>query len=224
MYFGIFASLPSHWKTHLTERALDLSTPNPNTLCFTLFTNNSSRNKVIYSTLVKRIVERPHCITKWHSMFSSEFNWNRIFFLPFKAVENSKIRYFQFRFLHRILGTNTFLHKIGYFDSPLCSFCKLHDETLSHLFYDCFIVKTFWHEVVAKTLQDIDIVNLDKVIVFFGLISNLYSPLNFFILHTKYYIYSCRTRQILPNVNQFVRKFSFHLQVRRHILDKKHAG
>ena len=25
--------------------------------------------------------------------------------------------------------------------TPQCSFCKLHDETFRHLFYDCFIVK-----------------------------------------------------------------------------------
>ena len=210
MYFGILASLPSHWKSHLLKDIMVYSSPNPNVLCLSLYSINSY-NKVVYSTLVKRIAQRPICITKWEKILSCNLDWGKIFLLPFKAVHNSKIRYFQFRFLHRILGINSFLYKIGYVTSPLCSFCNTTEETLSHLFYECPIVYNFWRDASQHVLCDA--IDLDKTTIFFGLTDNLQSPLNFFILHTKHYIYSCRTMESLPNINHFIRKFSFHLKV-----------
>ena len=39
------------------------------------------------------------------------------------------------------------LFKFGKVTSPRCSFCKLHDETIMHLFYDCLIVKKLWNQL-----------------------------------------------------------------------------
>ena len=48
--------------------------------------------------------------------------------------------------------TNTFAHRIGIADSPNCSLCKKHEETIVHLFYECEYVKRFWDKV--KNLLD----------------------------------------------------------------------
>ena len=39
------------------------------------------------------------------------------------------------------------LFKFGKVTSPQCSFFKLHDETIMHLFYDCLIVKRLWYQL-----------------------------------------------------------------------------
>ena len=39
------------------------------------------------------------------------------------------------------------LFKFGKVTSPRCSFCKLHDETIMPLFYDCLIVKELWNQL-----------------------------------------------------------------------------
>ena len=39
------------------------------------------------------------------------------------------------------------LFKLGKVTSPLCSFCKLHDETMMDRFYTCLIVKELWNEL-----------------------------------------------------------------------------
>ena len=39
------------------------------------------------------------------------------------------------------------LFKFGKETSSQCSFCKLHDETVMHLFYDCLIVKELWNQL-----------------------------------------------------------------------------
>ena len=39
------------------------------------------------------------------------------------------------------------LFKFGKVISPQCSFCKLHEETIMPLFYDCLIVKRIWNQL-----------------------------------------------------------------------------
>ena len=39
------------------------------------------------------------------------------------------------------------LSKFGKVISPRCLFCKLHDETIMHLFCYCLIVKTIWNQL-----------------------------------------------------------------------------
>ena len=45
--------------------------------------------------------------------------------------------------------------EFGKVTSPRCSFCKLHDETIMHLFYNCLIFKRIWKQlksILSKNL------------------------------------------------------------------------
>ena len=59
--------------------------------------------------------------------------WKEIYNLPFKVVNETKSREFQYKILNRYLTTNAFLHKIGLIASPLCTFCGAESESLEHL-------------------------------------------------------------------------------------------
>ena len=63
------------------------------------------------------------------------------------CTNESKLRVFQFKLLHRKLATNCFLFKIGIKSNDQCSFCKESSETLLHLFWECSSVKSFWNEI-----------------------------------------------------------------------------
>ena len=39
------------------------------------------------------------------------------------------------------------LFRFGKIDSPLCSFCKMIDETPLHLFYNCIKTKLLWDQL-----------------------------------------------------------------------------
>ena len=39
------------------------------------------------------------------------------------------------------------LFKFGKVTSPRLSLCKLHDETIMHLFYGCLIFKRLWNQL-----------------------------------------------------------------------------
>ena len=47
------------------------------------------------------------------------------------------------------------LFKFGKVTSRLCSLCKLHDETIMHLFYDCLIVKRLWNQLKSILSNDL---------------------------------------------------------------------
>ena len=49
--------------------------------------------------------------------------------------------------LHRILGTNSLLCKMGLKNDNKCSFCSREKETIKHLFWDCKYAQDFWDTV-----------------------------------------------------------------------------
>ncbi|XP_063415179.1 uncharacterized protein LOC134697074 [Mytilus trossulus] len=75
---------------------------------------------------------------KWTEIFGFDQNhWEKIYKLPFVVTNNTKLQWLQYRFNHRILATNKFLHKIKIYDNPNCTFCNREIETLEHLFWEC---------------------------------------------------------------------------------------
>ena len=59
---------------------------------------------------------------------------------PFKlngrslTTKSSKLQWFQYRIIHRILGTNSLLYKINQKPNDKCSFCLKEVETIEHIF------------------------------------------------------------------------------------------
>ena len=65
-------------------------------------------------------------------------------------VTETKLRIFQFKFLHRRIATNDLLLKIGKKETHPCSFCADSPETLTHLFWDCRLTQTFWNKLMFR--------------------------------------------------------------------------
>ena len=40
------------------------------------------------------------------------------------------------------------LHRIGKIASQACCLCEMHVKTIAHLFYECFITKEFWFNLI----------------------------------------------------------------------------
>ena len=133
-------------------------------------------------------------------------------------MRDTKLHYFQFRFLQRILGVNNFLFRIKVKESPLCSLCHESNETLEHLFWDCDFVKIFWsesHNLCLKSRFEIDF-NCIK----FGFFEDATHPINFFILHGKYFIFNCKLNNKIPDAIVFSYKLKYYLNVEYYILSK----
>ena len=74
---------------------------------------------------------------KWlaEDLFSNvQVNWENTYQLPFLCTTETKLRVFQFKFLHRRVATTDFVLKRK---TDSCSFCAGSPETLTHLFWHC---------------------------------------------------------------------------------------
>ena len=104
----------------------------------------------MYNMLICNLYKEHKCVQKWKEVLNLEdFNMESIFTRTTKVTKDTRVRWFQYRLIHRILPTNTFLFQINIFDSPLCRFCNLENETYTctHLFNKCNIVKKFLTDV-----------------------------------------------------------------------------
>ena len=92
--------------------------------------------------------------------------------------------------------------------SKKCSFCNLYNDTVIHMFYECFCIKELWY-MVFNVLQLIDnsvkTLTCKEVILGFELkkISPLNLIINNVILHVKMYLWKCKCFDITPTYNNF---------------------
>jgi hypothetical protein len=68
--------------------------------------------------------------------------WTRL-----SLVKDTKLQDFQYKLVHRILITNSFLYKCGLKETELCTFCTETKESLVHIFWECNYVRNFWLSV-----------------------------------------------------------------------------
>ena len=114
-----------------------------------------------YQLLCDTVHVAPKAQQKWTVEFNKmpgakEMIWKVIYVMPYKCTFDTKTHYLQYRFIHRILPTNTFLCRIGLIDDNKCTFCKNEEETMKHLMWSCEYVSKLWNDV-HKWLTDLNI-------------------------------------------------------------------
>ena len=91
------------------------------------------------------------------------------------------------------------LFRFGKIDSPLCSFCKMMEETLLHLFDNCTKTKLsdqLKEFIFNETLSFPSLMPQSAILGHIDL-SNDYLLINHLILIYKFYIYNSRNRGYL---------------------------
>ena len=105
-------------------------------------------SKELYSILISKKTSIPTSQQYFNSLFpDSNLDWKLIYLLPREISRSTSCRAFQYKILKNVLYLNKMLFRFGKTPSPLCSFCKLHDETLIHLFSSCNQVISLWIEI-----------------------------------------------------------------------------
>ena len=165
----------------------------------------------IYQILSQNI-ETPTAQNKWKNDLSlpDNFKWQKVYSVPYGITKDTQLRWFQYRLIHRILATNTFLNKIGIKDDNKCTFCKTHPETLLHLLWYCEKVKNFWYDLTNWLIGEcthIVNLNLTSQDVILGIYNNQKADniLNFILLSAKFYIYNLKYKDNVPQIQSFKR-------------------
>ena len=160
-----------------------------------------------YNILVQDEHE-PNCCKNWEQRMMIQTTWKNIF-KKIKKIKDTKLKWFQIRVVHRILGTNTMLQSMGLENSNSCSFCGRAKENILHLLWSCNFVQQFWtsfqnalvdkcpHATLFKFNEHLAIFGCDKSTV-------TDDVLDLMILLAKTFIYKCRMNKELPVYEVFL--------------------
>ena len=127
-------------------------------------------SKLFYSLFIEKKKTMPQKSQgKWLRDCAREddvqIDWKATYKTSALCTASTRLREFQFKFLHRITATNSLLYKINISDSSLCSFCAESEETILHLYWECPITAEFRREltdflVACSVVPRLDSVNM----------------------------------------------------------------
>ena len=146
----------------------------------------------IYNSLINHNII-PKATVKWsQNLPDKNFMWKNIFNNIFMTTNDSKLQWFQYRLIHRILPLKPYLKLIGVSDCDLCTFCKNHVESYIHLFSSCPFVTPLWIDLETLISYATIFIELNDVNIIFGIINHKHNNvINLILLICKYYIYKC---------------------------------
>ena len=108
-------------------------------------TSLQCNNKHIRSFFHKLRKITPRGKSLWSSLISN-ISWKEAWRLTFKYVISNKVKEMQYKILHYIYPTNTYLSRFVEID-PKCEFCNIEEETIQHLFFECQYTAGFWRKI-----------------------------------------------------------------------------
>ena len=150
----------------------------------------------LYSLSIFLKNERPTSQKYFCNIFPNlQVEWKKIYLLPRKVSNDSNLRMFQYKTLNNILYLNKQLFIFNKKDTKLCSYCKLQDESINHIFVECKYAIKLWIDLrhYCQSSFAIPILNPQSAIFgFFETDPDLVILLNHILLLYKYYIYSSR--------------------------------
>ena len=135
----------------------------------------------------------------------------------------TKLRSFQYRLLHRAIVTNSQLYHWKIKSSNLCSFCNLQKESYTHMFCQCYIVKTLWDKIVTFCFDKFKVrVAITPRNVIFNTIdgNNPKKICNLICLLTKHYIYTSRCLEQEITFGQLKEIITHHENMEKYIATK----
>ena len=150
----------------------------------------------------------------------STVNWRNAYYLPFLCTRETKVRLFQFKFLHRRITTNDFLCKIGTKQVDSCSFCEETTETSVHLFWNCKYTQAFWKKLLEWMSQKI--VNLKDLVFSPFLCLRLVENVSNVLLHhlfviARHYVYTCKLKNSLPKLQVYLQSLLTSMKTEKNI-------
>ena len=163
---------------------------------------------------------KPPGQTKWDLSYDG-LNWYEIYKKCHKTTADCKLKWFQLRIIYRVLPTNRYLFLKKIVDNANCTFCNNEEETIVHLLWSCDIIAPFWEELLQmllNTCNHIYNMQLSEELILFGVKENIVTDQAFdlIMMLAKYYIYSCKWNNNIPNVPAFRRLLCTRYNVERY--------
>ena len=136
----------------------------------------------------------------------------------YKITRDFKLRWLQYRILHRVLPTNNRLFLYGIRDSRECDKCPGQVDSISHIFWFCPVVMNFWTNF-QRMLDLQRPLNLASIIFSRqeGGRSLSSSTLAICIMLGKQYVWCCRYSAVGPELQGFIRATLRYITIEKYI-------
>ena len=210
-----------------TERQLAPTNMSGNTLPYQkpihMILNSKKGSQIFYRSMIS-VDFIPPGVKKWYNTLSTPVvgEWKSYFRNLINATGDTKLRWFQFRLLHNILTTNRSASKFIQDQNDKCEFCKVHSETIHHLFLKCGITRRFWTDLSnmlnANNTHGLK-TTLDDTLILFGETQEQYknTTLNFLLILAKHFIYKSKVQKTKPNLQHFKHILTHRYEVENQI-------
>ena len=141
------------------------------------------------------------------------FFWNNCYKLNSEIFYNNKIKWLQYQITRNCLKTNIIVSKFTD-TSPLCTFCGIANESISHLFWDCNNVKLFINTVYTQCENTGFYTAHTKNSFLFGAHPGLGNKnINLFAYYLKLFIWTRRCKNIICRLDNFIIWFNFEIEI-----------
>ena len=168
------------------------------------------KSKEVYWALNTHTIVKPTCITSWFNKYFVDFSdikWKNTFTLIKTITSNTKLIEFQFKIIHRVYASDSYVSNFDNTVSKTCNLCHVHNN-IPHLFVDCIKVKLFW-TLFMTWLHGIDnsLPVLSTIDVIFGIPKCSCFVANYCLIHAKWYIHVQKREKQNVTFNNFLLYF-----------------
>jgi hypothetical protein len=195
--------------------------------CIKLLNKNKKGCREVYDVLNSNN-ERPNCCSKWEQRLNDDINWHSCF-VNIKKINEVNMKWFQMRIVHRILGTNVVLHRMGVANNENCVYCLGTRDSIDHIFWDCPIAQRFWEQFTNLTrekCQNAHNMRLTKVLTLLGVDRNIRMDrtMYFILTFAKQYVYKCKLDSSVPDISVFRKRLRWRYTIEEYNakLSQKH--
>ena len=152
-YAALKRALPLTWKQAIKDRPLQLREQTHPTIM--KIKKSEKPSKLAYKLISESKKTKPTINeNKWERILESQdIEWEKVYTLSYICTRDKKLQETQFKIIHYILPTNSYLYKCKIKDSPNCGFCHLQIETIQHLLWECPKSKTLWLQLSDSLLS-----------------------------------------------------------------------
>lgn len=222
-FYGITHAIPREWIDQVVN-TIDDNVGQKGSV-YNSVISAEKPSQIVYRTLIKDVTENPNnLIEKWSNELQVDMDndfLHNCFSEIYASSIMTKIRNFQFRLIHRIMGINSKLYKWGIVESNKCCLCQQEEETYIHLFWYCPKVVQFWKKIKdwIKLNSDTEI-NFSPAEILLGTPQEIEPVVDMVFTIGKMVIYYCKMNNSEPSFQYFIKRVNNTKSIEKYIAVK----
>ena len=163
----------------------------------------------------------PKCCVKWENKLQSTICWRKVF-LQIQKIKDIKLKWLQIRIVHRILASNIVWKEMKIVENDLCTFCKMHKDSIDHFMWKCQHIQSFWKDLqglLKEKCQSCTCLHINEKLVLFGVDYGMKTDTVFdlIMLSAKMFIYKCKLNNTQPLLNIFMNEMKYRYRIEMYI-------